>query len=505
MICKPFILLLFSIISLDHQAHGFFSPMILHHHTRNQQQQITLLYQSFYSSNEAQAQSLKRRNIKLPLLDLTSSSSSSSSSTTYNGYDKTLKNIITPLPASHLPNELSTLHIYGMELKAAIYKMMIEDTLSSFSSSNNGLGSIQLQENIFTSSDRKEPLYGHLIGRNPSLCIGDDNDDVINAKGMDDDNSNNSLLSSKNTLIGAIGCAAEIIISTPSDLAQIETVMDDVSLTSFSDDDSSSSNNNSSEEYSDFDDPLNDGNTEDRPITVLTKGSFRFIVKDVVQMFPYPIAIVDELLDNFVSNKSTQDVSTSNNERSVNNNDNEEEDEDDDDNMYADLNPTELMQRTFSAMKAIVDQKLETKPKNMSPLELSILEGSGMSPDIALGMESMQRNQAEEMAAIFDVFSSSLIDIAPSQTERFFAVAMLAAEFGGLENDIRNQILVTVDGVERLRIVLEALEKKISLVQAKKLTDSIVEKSDESSKDLKVRLVFSFNFLCFSVRSVNHR
>ena len=57
-----------------------------------------------------------------------------------------------------------------------------------------------------------------------------------------------------------------------------------------------------------------------------------------------------------------------------------------------------------------------------------------------------------------------------------------------VDNELRKKILVGLDGVERLRVVLEGLEKKISLVEVKKLTEDIVEKSDESSKDLLVHI-----------------
>ena len=396
----------------------------------------TCLFQSS-SSGDYQVYARKRSGITLPLLDLTSPSDDSD-------YDK---KIITPLPASHLPHELSTLNMYGMQLKAAIHKMMIDDVLSKVPV---GIGSLDLQEDIFgRDGSINRPIYGHLIQKqDPS------------------------------SLVGAIGCAAEIIISTPTNTAKIDTVMEDVSLANLG-------NDSTEDEYSDFEDPLNDGTVEDSSITVLTKGAFRFVVREITQTFPFPIAIVDELLDDNVQSSSSSDMPSS-----LKNLDSEDEDEDEDEDdeydMYSNLTTTELMQRTFSAMKTIIDQRLDVKPKTMSPLEISILEESGVSPDAAMGMDTMQQSQAEEMGAIFDIFTSSLIDITPMPTERFFVTAMLAAEFGGLENDLRRKILVTVDGTQRLRVVLEALEQKISLVQAKKLTNDIVEKSDEGSKDLLV-------------------
>jgi predicted DNA-binding protein YlxM (UPF0122 family) len=133
-------------------------------------------------------------------------------------------------------------------------------------------------------------------------------------------------------------------------------------------------------------------------------------------------------------------------------------------------------------MKAIVDQKINTKPKKMSPLEEAILKESGVDPNV----RNVERNHAEEMAAIFDIFISSLLDIAPSRIERLYVVAIMATEFAGLDNEVRKSVLTTVDGVARLRVVLKGVEKKIGLVQAKKITEDIVNKNDEDSKDLQV-------------------
>ena len=422
------------------------------------------------SSDYNQFQSLQRKGITLPLMDLASSPSSSDT-------------IITPLPACHLPTELSSFHIYGMQLQVAIHKMMIEETLSKLQVGNRSgepsAAMIGLQEDIFGRDTTSEPLYGHLISaRKENEGNGDESD-------SDSDSSK---------LVGAIGCAAEIIIATPSDTVQMETVMEDPSLSSsFSSLPTSTDGNN---------DPSKQN--QDSIITVLTKGSFRFIVREVVQTFPYPIVVVDELLDDPISNNDDDYVKEEENATDSSSSsaaalqkekiyndfaDEYEEDEDFDDeeeDIYSNLTPTDLMQRTFSAMKAIVDQKLDVKSKPISPLEQSILEEKGLSSDTASSMESLKRDQAEEMAATLDVFISSLIDIAPSKTERFYVVAMMAAEFGGLDNGLRREILVTTNGVERLRKVVKALEKKISFVQAKKLTQGIVDKSDDASKELKV-------------------
>lgn len=416
---------------------------------------------------DGQAEALKRRSVTIPLIDLTSS----------NSYSKSA-NIITPLPASHLPSELSTIHVYGMTLTAAIHKMMITDTLKNHNptagstADSTGIG---MSDNIFATG--QEPMYGHLI----SKC----------AKGDDNDNDNDH-----DSLIGAIGCASEILFATPSTNEDIhfETIVVEPTLEEEKKDD---------DEFSDFNDPLNE-NSGDIPLTVLTKGSFRFIVRNITQSFPYPIAIVDELLDDPIVDADVDadvdivDIETGDNIDDddtdemlfasiiKSKDDNEEEDDDDEDDIYANLTPRELMQRTFSAMHAIIDQKLETKPKQISPLEILILEENNISPSTTKAIDSMKIDQAEEMAAVLDIFVNELYDIAPSKRLQYYVVCMIASEIGGLDNGLRRDMLVCTNGVERLRFVVEALEKKISLVQAKKLTEDIVEKSDEDSKNLKI-------------------
>jgi predicted DNA-binding protein YlxM (UPF0122 family) len=364
--------------------------------------------------------------------------------------------MIVPLPSSHLPDELSTLNMYGMQIKVAIHKMMMEQATSK-----TGINPNDISGDIFGAMKGKEAFYGHVVARTEP--------------GSD-------------TLIGAIGCASEIVLAVPSQTVEMNNVSGGQPL--FTADDGVSPGDN----------------TEDAPMTVLAKGCFRFVVKEVTQTFPYPIAIVDELLDDPPGSSSSSSSSSSavvqvqseDDEHENDSDDEDDEDDDDYDDMYAHLTPSELVPRTLSAMKAITDQKINKKPMNLSPLEQSILEsqqgnnnggnGNNMSPDIMQGMaNTMAQNQAEEMGAVFDIFVSSLIDIAPMPVDRYYAVALMAAELAGVDNAARKQILTTIDGVERLRFVLEKLEETISLGQAKKLTEDIVDKSDEGSKDLKVR------------------
>ena len=353
----------------------------------------------------SQYQQLKRRNVQIPLLDITDQDS------------------IIPLPASHLPNELATLQIYGIQLQAGVHKIMITDTLSSVSPLSSS--------DIFAA--REQPTYGHIVHKNE-----------------------------EEGLIGAIGCAAEIVVATPSVGIEIQVMDGDSEAVGLG---------NAQGDFS---------GSGDEPMTVLCKGSFRFIVKEVIQSFPYPIVIVDELLDEDPVETSVAPIEY--NDFGNDDFDDIDDDEEDEEDMYAAIDSTDLIPRTLAAMKAIVDQKINTKPKKMSPLEEAILQESGVDPN----MRNVERNQAEEMAAIFDIFISSLFDIAPSRIERLYVVAIMATEFAGLDNEVRKSVLTMVDGVARLRIVLKEVEKRISMVQAKKITEEIVGQNDEGSKDLQI-------------------
>jgi predicted DNA-binding protein YlxM (UPF0122 family) len=90
------------------------------------------------------------------------------------------------------------------------------------------------------------------------------------------------------------------------------------------------------------------------------------------------------------------------------------------------------------------------------------------------------------MAAVFDVFQSSLVDLFPSPRDRYYAIAMMAAEMADVKNEIRSKIIYLRDGIERLRVVLREMESNIGMVQARLVATEIIEKSDESTKDLKV-------------------
>jgi Lon protease-like protein len=248
--------------------------------------------------------------ITLPLLDLSGS--------------EIVNTVIVPLPSSHLPDELTTLNLYGMQLSRPVHKMLIEEA-------------IQKGTDLGREGRPKERAYGYVVQKQ-----------------------------SDDSLVGAVGCAAEVLIQAarPDAIGESEV-------------------------------------GKDAPIAVLYRGCYRFVVEEVVKTIPYPVAIVDELLDDDDDDPSPVAIVNS----------------DDDDELaeFANLSVGELNQRVMQSLKTLIGQRLEDASNSaVTPLEQSILESANMfMPD-----QASQEDQAEEVAAVFDVFSASLMDIGPSRKEQ---------------------------------------------------------------------------------------
>jgi Lon protease-like protein len=323
-----------------------------------------------------------RRGVEIPLLDLTESN---------DVYQEHMQ----PLPSAHLPDELTTVHVYGMQLTRPVHQMVIDEVMAR-------------GENVIGVGTAAERAFGH-IAYKPL----------------------------KDSLVGAIGCSAQVLMVAPT---QEDAV-------------------------------LAEGETA--PMVVLCRGSYRFIVREVVKTIPFPVAIVDELLDDepMLAPAEIDD--------SVE--DDEDEEDDDEDDEYADLSPSELVERTLLAMKEHVDQQMNVLERDMTPLEQSIVEDTSTDLDM-----NAQKQAAEETAAVFSVFQSSLIDFAPTPTQIYYSVAMMASELTNLNNNARREFLRTTNGVERLRLVLGVMEEMVGMTRARKMANEITEVTDEDSKDLKV-------------------
>lgn len=308
--------------------------------------------------------------------------------------------VVVPLPSDHLPDELRDLNVYGMELSRPVHKLIMEHAQEK-------MGSLQGNFN--------NPMYGHLAWKDDS----------------------------EGSLVGAIGCASEIILQAEGDSAsalQLESASASTAA-------------------------KQDGETT--PLTIVSCGAFRFIVTEVVRSAPFPVVLVDELPDEEPGASSAMFAS--------NTVDDEEEDDE-----YDNLEPPEMMKEMFQLLQAYVDQKVEDAAnQERSPLEEAILQDSGSS-------DNMEQTRAEQMAATLIAFRTGILDIAPTPTEGCFALGFLAAEIVDLANPIRRKMLTLRDGSQRLRYVLRQVKDATGMAKARKMAQEITDKTDESSKDLKI-------------------
>ncbi|KAL3823252.1 hypothetical protein ACHAXA_011097 [Cyclostephanos tholiformis] len=223
-------------------------------------------------------------------------------------------------------------------------------------------------------------------------------------------------------LVGSVGCASEILIGAPSAAQNAE----DRNLARDRDDSG--------------------------PLLVLARGSFRFRVKEIVNSMPYPVAIVDEILDETI----IRGDSDTNKE---------------DDDAVDSLSSKDLVKSIFQSLDKLLKANAEASAAPLTPLEKSILENAPSSAPMAQAIR--RRFDAEERIAVFQTFTSSLLDLAPAESDRIFAVAMMAGELANLPSDVRLKMLVTTDGVARLRLVLRELSSMLSMDLARKITKSL--------------------------------
>jgi len=358
--------------------------------------------------------------------------------------------VILPLPSSHLPVELSTMNLYTLTVLSPAHKLMLQEAQSN--TANSASRTSFMGQSV--------GVYGHVIANNPYVKSLENND-------------NND----ESDLVGLIGCAAEILIAA----SPIQDVNEDRSL------------------------------EDEQPVQVLTRGSFRFVIKEIVSTIPFPIAIVDELCDNDNNDDSHEAENIINAVAPIEYNDfedddyNEDDDYDEDDeygelNLYQTLPASELNSRTLQAMEAYIQLRMSTDPTQAipsSPLEEEILKIAGMSPGDT--GNNPTRATTDEMAAIFSVLRQELVEI-NSIEERRFTISFLAAEMTSppLTNAQRLQILSTQNSIHRMRLILQRLETNISMERAKNMANELTKDADrkegfgdndfvpEGGQDLKV-------------------
>ncbi|KAL3775952.1 hypothetical protein HJC23_011652 [Cyclotella cryptica] len=371
------------------------------------------------SSSNDNKRPLPRQNIRLPLLVDNCVS------------DKKNVNIRqprwnVPLPNSHLPPELTTASLYELELDVPVHKLVIRHAISSIDAN--------------PTLDDDGCCYGHIVKRE-----GDD-------------------------LIGAIGCAGEILIGAPR-----QSTTSDV--------DGRLSGQNWKEDRDEVISNMDGDEEESGPLLVLARGSYRFRVKEVISSIPYPTALVDEIFDEDASTESGTSKDHTAEESSPSEHD---DDDDDDDDIYNELSSTELMSQILESLGKVLESQYEASTVPLSPLEQSILESASSPEPMA---QAIQRTfDAEERLAVYQTFVASLLDIAPDDRDRRYAVAMIAGELANFSSDVRARMLTTVDGVARLRIVLRELSSMLALESARRMTKSIslgVKDKDEGSESNK--------------------
>lgn len=238
-------------------------------------------------------------------------------------------------------------------------------------------------------------------------------------------------------LVGSIGCASEILIVAPSS--------------------------------ADVEEKKSSRAREDSgPLFVLARGLYRFRVKEIVKTIPYPIARVDEILDDSIIG---DEIGT-------------ELEEGDVADIFDTLSSNNLIKQIFQSLDTILRVQADVTSKPLSPLEKSILEDAQTATPMAKKIN--QHFDAEERIAVFEAFTSSLLDIASSEKDRIFAVAMIAGELANLPSDVRVKMLMTTNGVARLRLVLRELSSMLSMGSARKITKSLSLNAGENGDNINV-------------------
>jgi hypothetical protein len=322
--------------------------------------------------------------VRLPLLDLTNS-------------EEYWRDLVLPLPSSHLPDELRTVSVYTMELKYPLHRVIVQ------------------------------------------YAIDDSDDDASCSFGF--------LASHDGPLVGAIGCAAQIVTPAAA-LANLPIRQEDGVATPSSQ-------------------------------TFVYRGSFRFVVKKVLQEIPFPIVLVDELndSDDIDPGLGKDDVTAfpgiDCDDEVLGNTDG---------NRYSKLSGLEKVETVLNKLEEYCQIQMDAAEREMSPLEEAILVDQGLSGTATHAL----RLAAEEVSAVFQVFQITLVDLFAELPGRYYAVAMMAAEICNMSNHARQIMLQMTNGRDRLAYVLKELDEAAGMARARKIAQQITDESDEASKDLKV-------------------
>lgn len=184
--------------------------------------------------------------------------------------------------------------------------------------------------------------------------------------------------------------------------------------------------------------------------SLVCKGTFRFVVQQILQEIPFPIVLVDELVDSDIVDTEEAAKATS---------------------------------RLLSLLDEYCQQQLETAGE-VSPLEQVILEETG-NAIVPMVIQQL----AMEKAAVLQVFRAFYLDNdRPSSSFSLilYATALLAAEIADFSAIQRHQILEMTDSMKRLSYVRVIVEEKVGMARARKMAEQITAATDEAAKDLKI-------------------
>jgi hypothetical protein len=394
--------------------------------------------------------------------------------------------MVLPLPTVHMPaggggEELKTCSVHGVDVSVPVHRALLQRAVSD------------------------EPmLFGAvLVGTAAAAQNGDDKNTAAA--------SASASVAGGAPQIGAIGCAARVLLlgsgKRSGDLDGPHLVSDD------GDDVTSRIAPQTARDDSNKRRGGEDGDGDDETVLLLYRGEYRFVIRQIRQSIPYPVAVVEELLDDDEDDdddssdrgtgirnadsdadqerKRTGAKDADMSDRFVDDDDDEEEEDNDDDPMYQDAPASDLHRRTLLAMRSYVDGRLQeaVAATRAAPtlLEESILEAAQHLQLQQQRARQVARHDAEERAAVLDVFQVALVDSSfATAQERYRATAFLAAELCDLDNVARHALLLDISAVRRLRLACQCAEQAAAHRRARTLAASITDRTSEAAKDLRV-------------------
>ncbi|KAL3925390.1 MAG: hypothetical protein SGILL_000449, partial [Bacillariaceae sp.] len=136
-------------------------------------------------SETLQLQATLRTNVELPLLDLMDTTSESKND---DDDGASFPNALIPLPSSNFPDQLATPFLYGLQINTPLHKLILDEATSMALTSAATAASSSSSSSTTSPQRRNRPMYGQLVWKDTD----------------------------SNSLVGAIGCTAEILVNAPT-------------------------------------------------------------------------------------------------------------------------------------------------------------------------------------------------------------------------------------------------------------------------------------------------